>query len=144
MLGKLAPRRLTRPTASLVGSDEQRVDIGGTMTNLLEFGVDETNCWAFGFGDESSTGFWILPRSGQEWPDGFAGLMAPRAAVGAVADHTSRCGSTRRPRRVPIGCSCSPRQYEAPQDQIRRPRKGKARLDEDEAAGSGACEPGNP
>ena len=64
-------QRLTRPTASLVGVDEQGVDIGGTMANLLEFGIDETNCSAFGFGDESSTGFGMLPGSGQEWPDGF-------------------------------------------------------------------------
>jgi len=37
-----------------------------------------------------------------------------------------------------------PHQHEAPQYQIRRARKAKSRLDEGEAAGSGAREPGNP
>src|SRR5499427_4028208 len=57
-------QRLPRPTASLVGLDEQGVDIGRTMAGLFEFGVDETKCSAIGFGDESSTGFWMLPDSG--------------------------------------------------------------------------------
>jgi len=42
------------------------------------------------------------------------------------------------------GGGCHPNQHEAPQDQILRARKAKARLDEGEAAGSSAREPGNP
>jgi hypothetical protein len=64
-------QRLPRSTASLVCLNEQGVDIGGTMAGLFEFSVDKTKCSAFGFGDESSTGFWMLPGNGQEWPDGF-------------------------------------------------------------------------